>query len=130
MAWAATAAYLAIIGFLGWRAWRGDTEKVMFVVNTVLLWLSAIWLFGYPALIGPAVVAAGGILLLLVVMTSADFLARAPMERDEEAVKNENAASRSTAAGKAKPLPAGATKAGAVKAPAATGPVRSATASS
>ena len=46
MGLAATFAYLAIIGFLGWRAWRGsDTEKVMFIVNVILLWLSAIWLF-------------------------------------------------------------------------------------
>lgn len=70
----ATFAYLAIIGLLGWRAWHGsDTEKVVFVVNVILLWLSAIWLFGYPALIRPAVVAAGGFLLLLVVMTSSDL---------------------------------------------------------
>ncbi|WP_052161928.1 hypothetical protein [Hoeflea sp. BAL378] len=126
MAWAATFAYLAIIVFLGWRAGRGgDTEKVMFVVNTVLLWLSAIWLFGYPALIGPAVVAAGGILLLLVVMTSSDLLVRAPREQDGNSVKTEGAAGRTVATEKAKPLPAAA-----AKAPAADGPVRSATASS
>lgn len=74
MGLAATVAYLAIIGILGWRAWRGgDTEKVMFVVNVILLWLSGIWLFGYPALIGPAVVGAGGFLLFLVVLTSSDL---------------------------------------------------------
>ena len=85
MGLAATFAYLAIIGLLGWRAWRGsDTEKVMFVVNVMLLWLSAIWLFGYPALIGPAVVAAGGFLLLLVVMTSSDLKVQvARKSRDE-----------------------------------------------
>jgi uncharacterized protein (DUF58 family) len=67
-------AYMAIIGFLGWSAWRsGDTEKVMFIINVVLLWLSAIWLYGYPALIGPAVVAAFSYLALLVVMTSSDL---------------------------------------------------------
>lgn len=82
MGLAATAAYLAIIGFLGWRAWRGgDTEKVMFVVNVVLLWLSAIWLFGYPALIGRAVFAAGGFLLFLVVLTSSDL--KIPVARKE-----------------------------------------------
>ncbi|WP_417434234.1 hypothetical protein [Hoeflea sp.] len=70
----AVMAYVAIIGFLGWSAWRsGVTEKVMFVVNVVLLWLSAVWLYGYPALIGPAVLAAAGILALLVVMTSGDL---------------------------------------------------------
>ncbi len=67
--------YGAIIGFLGHAAMRsGDTEKVMFVVNVVLLWVSAIWLFGYPALIGPAVLAAVSILALLVIMTSTDLL--------------------------------------------------------
>jgi hypothetical protein len=67
-------AYLAIIGFLGWCAWRGgETEKLMFVVNLALLWISAIWLFGYPALIGPAIVAAISYLLFLVVLTSSDL---------------------------------------------------------
>jgi polyferredoxin len=67
-------AYMAIIGFLGWAAWNsGVTEKAMFVVNVVLLWMSAIWFFGYPALIGPAVLAAVCYLALLVVMTSSDL---------------------------------------------------------
>jgi len=91
MGLAATFAYLAIIGFLGWRAWRGsDTEKVMFIVNVILLWLSAIWLFGYPALIGPAVVAAGGFLLFLVVMTSSDLKIQvAPGTRDASTATGE-----------------------------------------
>lgn len=67
-------AYVTIIAFLGWSAWRsGVTEKAMFVVNVVLLWISAIWFFGYPALIGPAVLAAALYLALLVVMTSSDL---------------------------------------------------------
>ncbi|MEQ8479227.1 MAG: hypothetical protein RIC18_01125 [Hoeflea sp.] len=67
-------AYLAVIGFLGWSAWRGgQTEKVMFIVNLGFLWLSAIWLFGYPALILPAIAAAGSFLMFLVVMTSSDL---------------------------------------------------------
>lgn len=67
-------AYAAIIGVLGWAAWRGSVrEKTMFVVNVVLLWISAIWFFGYPALIGPAVLAAVLYLALLVVMTSSDL---------------------------------------------------------
>ncbi|MDF1607423.1 hypothetical protein PZ897_04475 [Hoeflea sp. YIM 152468] len=70
-------AYGSIIGVLAWAAWRGgDTEKVMFVINTLLLWLSAIWLFGYPALIGPAIVAAVGYLALLVVLTSSDMMSQ------------------------------------------------------
>ncbi|WP_412049190.1 hypothetical protein ACK6D9_15585 [Hoeflea sp. Naph1] len=67
-------AYTAIIGFLGRIAWRsGETEKVMFIVNVALLWLSAIWLFGYPALIVPAVLAAIGFLALLVIITAGDL---------------------------------------------------------
>lgn len=67
-------AYAAVIGFLGWAAWHsGMTEKAMFVVNVVLLWISAIWFFGYPALIVPAVLAAAVYLALLVVMTSSDI---------------------------------------------------------
>ncbi|KJS09843.1 MAG: hypothetical protein VR78_15400 [Hoeflea sp. BRH_c9] len=81
-------AYVAVIGFLGWSAWRsGDTEKVMFAVNLVLLWLSAIWLYGYPALIGPAVVAAISYLALLVVMTSSDLripMAPQPQQADDD----------------------------------------------
>ena len=119
MALAATLAYLAIIGVLAWRAWRGgDTEKVMFFVNVVLLWASAIWFFGYPALIGPAVVAAGGILLLLVALTSSDFLSRAPVEPKANPQEKEGASPTAQAG-----TPA--------KAKAADGrPVRSATASS
>ena len=67
-------AYMAIIGFLGWSAWRsGQTEKVMFLVNIILLWLSAVWMFGYPALIIPAVIAAVSYLALLVLMMSSDL---------------------------------------------------------
>lgn len=70
-------AYLALIGILARAAWRnGATEKAMFVLNLALLWLSAIWLFGYPALILPAVLAAIGILALLVTITAGDL--RAP----------------------------------------------------
>lgn len=67
-------AYVTIIAVLGRAAWRGGvTEKAMFVVNVVLLWLSAIWFFGYPALIVPAIAAAIAYLALLVVMTSSDL---------------------------------------------------------
>ena len=76
--------YLAIIGILGRAAWRsGPTEKAMFVVNVVLLWVSAIWLYGYPALIGPAIVAAASILAMLVVMTSSDLIEPAGVEPAE-----------------------------------------------
>jgi len=75
-------AYAALIGILGRAAWRnGVTEKAMFVVNLALLWLSAIWLFGYPALILPAVLAAIGILGLLVIITAGDLRAPAAAPR-------------------------------------------------
>ncbi len=67
--------YPPIIAFLAWRARHGsEIEKTLFVVNLALLWGSAIWLFGYPALIIPAVGAAFAILTTIVVLTSADFL--------------------------------------------------------
>lgn len=86
-------AYVAMIGILGRAAWRnGVTEKVMFVVNVALLWLSAIWLFGYPALILPAVLAAIGILALLVIITAGDLRApvAAPRSQQGGSVRHES----------------------------------------
>mgnify|MGYP001156495873 CR=1 FL=1 len=51
----------------------GDREKVMFVINMALIWLLAIYLFGYPAVIIPAVAAAGLYLAALVIFTAGDF---------------------------------------------------------
>lgn len=68
-------AFPPIIAFLAWKARHGgDIEKVMFVVNLALLWGVAIWLFGYPALIIPAIFAAFAMLTTIVILTSADFL--------------------------------------------------------
>ena len=68
-------AFPPIIAFLAWKARHGgDIEKVMFIVNLVLLWGVAIWLFGYPAIILPAIFAALSMLTTIVVLTSADFL--------------------------------------------------------
>ena len=48
-------AYPPAIGILAWSARRGGTaERWFFGVNMVLLWASAVWLLGYPALILPA----------------------------------------------------------------------------
>lgn len=51
----------------------GGREKVMFVVNMALLWALAIWFFGYPAIIIPALVAAAAYLAVLVIFTSGDL---------------------------------------------------------
>lgn len=51
----------------------GDREKVMFVVNMALLWILAIWFFGYPAIIIPALAAAAAYLAVLVIFTSGDL---------------------------------------------------------
>lgn len=67
--------YLPIVALLAWSAWRGDrTERLVFFVNLIALWTSAIWLFGYPALIVPALFVAAACLLLLVFVTAGDSL--------------------------------------------------------
>ena len=72
-------AYLAAVAVLAWSAWRGDeTERLVFAVNLLALWTSAIWLFGYPALIIPALAVAGGFLLFLMVATVGDDLFHRP----------------------------------------------------
>lgn len=72
-------AYLAVVAVLAWSAWRGDeTERLVFAVNLVALWASAIWLFGYPALIIPALAVAGAFLLFLLVATAGDDLFHRP----------------------------------------------------
>ncbi|MCA8927131.1 MAG: hypothetical protein KDC18_03625 [Alphaproteobacteria bacterium] len=74
-------AYLPVLALLAWSARRGDlVERVLFVVNLLALWASAIWLIGYPALIVPALCAAGGFLVFLVFATAGDgiFTRRRP----------------------------------------------------
>lgn len=69
------AAYLAVVAVLAWSAWRGDqTERLVFGVNLIALWASAVWLFGYPALIIPALAATAAVLSLIVVATAGDSL--------------------------------------------------------
>ena len=71
--------YLPVIALLVWSAWRGNqTERLVFFVNLTALWASAIWLFGYPALIIPALAVAGGFLLFLMVATVGDDLFHRP----------------------------------------------------
>ena len=60
-------AYPPAIGLLAWSARKGGhVERVFFAVNMLLLWGSAIWLFGYPALILPPLAATPLYLLVLV----------------------------------------------------------------
>lgn len=65
---------IPVFGWLLRSAYNGGgAEKVMFVVNMALLWILAIWFFGYPAIIIPALVAAAAYLALLVAFTSGDL---------------------------------------------------------
>ncbi len=71
--------YLPVIALLVWSAWRGNqTERLVFFVNLMALWASAIWLFGYPALIVPALGLAVGALGLIVIVTAGDSLFARP----------------------------------------------------
>ncbi|WP_425403879.1 hypothetical protein [Hwanghaeella sp.] len=67
-------AYVPVVGFLAWRARRGGaTDWVYFAVNVLLLWFSALWVFGYPLLIVTMLSAAVIVLTALVFSTSTDM---------------------------------------------------------
>ena len=67
-------AYAPVVGFLAYRARRGGTtDWVYFAINVLLLWFSALWLFGYPLLIVTALSAAAFTLTALVFSTSTDM---------------------------------------------------------
>ncbi|MCP8897088.1 hypothetical protein KYK29_19340 [Shinella daejeonensis] len=65
--------FLFAIPLLGWMLREavegGDTAKILFGVNCTLVWLLAIWIFGYPAIILPALFLVLGISWLLIVAT-------------------------------------------------------------
>ncbi|THV20297.1 hypothetical protein [Peteryoungia ipomoeae] len=67
------AAVVYRVPVLGWmlkEAVEGtNTAKVLFVVNLLLLWLLAIFTFGYPAIILPALVAVPAVFVVLVLIT-------------------------------------------------------------
>ena len=68
-------AYVPVVGFLAWRAKRGGSgEWMYFAINVFLLWLSALWFFGYPLLIVTALSAAAFTLTALVFSTSTDLI--------------------------------------------------------
>jgi len=67
-------AYVPVVGFLAWRARRGGAmDWVFFSINLLLLWLSALWFFGYPLLIVTMLTAAVFMLVALVFSTSTDM---------------------------------------------------------
>lgn len=77
-------AYFPVIGLLARSARIGGIdEKSAFIVNLVLLWLTAIWFFGYPAIILPALAAAASYLAFLVVLTSGDLFVASAEEAEE-----------------------------------------------
>lgn len=69
--------YLPIIFFLARRANRGgEGEKVAFVVNLALLWLSAFLFFGYAGLIAGALFATGAIFVAMISLTATSLFSR------------------------------------------------------
>lgn len=76
--------YIPVVGLLARSARLGGmTEKTLFIVNLVLLWITAIWFFGYPAIILPALTAAISYLAFLVVLTSGDLFNASATEANE-----------------------------------------------
>lgn len=65
-----------VFGWMLKSAWHGDTtEKVSFVGNLVAIWAFAMYFFGYPAFIVPALTIVALYLIGLVYMTASDLLA-------------------------------------------------------
>jgi hypothetical protein len=68
---------IPVLGWLMRSAWHGDwVERLAFVGNMVLLWIAAIYHFGYPAFIVPALALVWSYLFLLVAITAADLISR------------------------------------------------------
>ncbi|HHZ08013.1 MAG TPA: hypothetical protein GX405_04445 [Rhizobiales bacterium] len=71
--------FVPVFGLSVRSALMGDaTEKVFFVVNLIMAWLLAIFHFGYPAIILPALCATVGYLAFLVVLTSGGLFTFGP----------------------------------------------------
>ena len=65
---------IPVIGWMLKSAARGDaSEKVFFLLNIIMVWAFAVYFFGLPALIYPAVVFAVSFLAFLVVFTAGDL---------------------------------------------------------
>nr|WP_316655951.1 hypothetical protein [uncultured Gellertiella sp.] len=62
--------HVPVVGWVLKEAAGGsDTAKVLFVLNLVLLWLLAIFVFGYPAIILPALAAVPAMFAILILIT-------------------------------------------------------------
>lgn len=62
--------HIPIFGWMLKEAAKGsETARVLFLINMVLIWLLAIFLFGYPAIIIPALVAVPTIFVMLIAIT-------------------------------------------------------------
>lgn len=60
---------IPLIGWMLKEAVLGSTTaKVLFIVNLVLIWLLAIYLFGYPAIILPALAAVPAMFVVLILI--------------------------------------------------------------
>ncbi|MCB1444950.1 MAG: hypothetical protein KDJ87_03880 [Rhizobiaceae bacterium] len=58
-----------VVGWLLREAVEGSAPiKLLFVVNCILLWLLAIFTFGYPAIILPALALTAGMFVILVMI--------------------------------------------------------------
>ena len=81
--------FVPVFGLSVRSALMGDaTEKVFFVVNVIMAWLLAIFHFGYPAIILPALCATAGYLTFLVFLTAGGMFTFRPaaeivMEEEE-----------------------------------------------
>lgn len=65
----------------------GDNEKIAFVVNLMAVWLIAAILFGYPAIIVPALVMVPVVLVILFLLTTGNTMpAPAPTQTKEAGV--------------------------------------------
>lgn len=61
--------HIPVIGWILREAAEGSAAvKALFLVNCVVLWLLAIFLFGYPAIIIPALCLTAGMFVLLVLI--------------------------------------------------------------
>ncbi|MCC8933935.1 hypothetical protein [Rhizobium sp. 'Codium 1'] len=67
------AALIYRVPLLGWmlkEAIQGPTTaKVLFIVNLLMVWLLAILIFGYPAIIIPALAAVPAMFVVLILIT-------------------------------------------------------------
>ncbi|QPC41676.1 hypothetical protein HW532_02415 [Kaustia mangrovi] len=65
---------IPLIGWMLRSAWYGDdSEKVFFCINIVVFWGLAIYAFGYPALIIPALTVTGVYLVSMIALTARDI---------------------------------------------------------